>query len=425
MKRVGMEHRVVLNGERPGRIMDAGLFKGVEIIMSKAEAVEILEYARGKTPADWISWMHLGTARHICGDTMGGLKAAQKALAMYRCGTTLLNVAVILETLGRFDEALELSTEAQELEPENQFAGLLWAQGLLRQGRWAEGWEPFEWYSWGTIWESELTQYIPHWEGQDLEGKSILVLQGGGFGDNLMFFRWFYNLCEAGARITYACPEFMVPLLEGHPWVDKLLPVHEEEGDLPEVDLDITKDGVRQYDYFVPIMGLARRFNATLPLPWDGPYIKPKYTLRAPHLRKKVGVCWMGAEKLDPRRHRSLNLLQARRLLSITDVQWINLQYGVTPPVTGDHVTIPVIKDWSDTAAIIACCDLVVTVDTGVMHLAGAMGKPTWVMLPGLSDWKFLLGSNTMPFYPSVRLFRNGGEGLNSALEDCIRALMV
>jgi len=426
MNKEGMETRVLLDGERPGHITTDTPWNsaGIESIMTRDQAFEFVKQARGKTPADWLSWMHLGTAMHVVGETLAGLTASMKALELHRCASTLMNVAVILETLGRFDEALALSKEANALDPTNQFAGLLYAQGLLRQGRWDEGWTPFEWYSWGTIWQGELSEYIKHWEGEDLRGKRILVLQGGGFGDNLMFFRWFKNLRQSGAHITYACPDVMVPLLRGHPWVDRLLPTHEgpETEGLPEVDLTPS-----EFDYFVPLMGLARRFHATV----QSTKRNCETYITVPHetdplnyawKKKKpvIGVCWSGAEKLDPRRHRSLDTMQTKKLLTSVDVDWINLQYGVKPPVDIFNVEI---YDWSDTAAIVNECDLVVTVDTGVMHLAGAMGKQTWVILPGLSDWKFLLGSDKMPFYPTVRLFRNKGEGLNNALDACIHAL--
>lgn len=436
-----MNNRVQLADGKPARITDAGPWKdrlGLEFIVTREQAFELLDRARGKTPADWLSWTHLGVCLQIAGETEKGLAAARRALAMHCNSLTLLNVAVILESLGRFDEAFELSSKAIKLDPEDQFAGLLWAQGLLRQGRWKEGWKPFEWYSWGTMWEDDLGKLIPKWEGASLFGKRILVIQNGGFGDNMMFMRWLKNLKQMGAHVTYACPDVMVPVLENHPWIDRLMPTREgyegsDTPDLPEFDLYVVKDNEPQFDYFIPMMGLALRFNARVEtMKWSGPYIQAnpekvklrRYVLNAPNRAfKKVGICWMGAERLDPRRHRSLDVEQTSRLLRYTGVDWICLQYGMNPPVGGEHIFNPQMKDWSDTAAIIECCDLVVTVDTGVMHLAGAMQKPCFVILPGLSDWKFLLGRDDSPFYPSLRLFRNQGEGLDNALDQVIEAL--
>ncbi len=426
-----MERRVLLNGERPGHITVVTPWcdsLGLETIMTRDEAIELVARASGRTPADWLSWTHLGTALHIVGNSKGGLAAAERALEIERNALTLLNVAVILEGFGRFSEAFLLAEEAIQRDPTHQFAGLLWAQGLLRQGRWEEGWRPFEWYSWGTMWEDELGQLIPKWEGEDLNGKRILVFQNGGFGDNLMFMRWLENLKQASAHVTYACPDVMVPLLEGHPWIDRLLPTREgyegaDTPDLPEVDVDIIKDGVPQYDYFIPMMGLAMRFNARVDDKlWTGPYIKARG--RCEEIQRNhqpiVGVCWSGAEKLDPRRHRSLNTAQAKRLLDIPGIDWVSLQYDILPP---SPIQCPKISNWVDSAAIIECCDIIVTVDTGVMHLAGAMDKKCFVILPGLSDWKFLLVRNDSPFYPSLQLFRNDGEGLENALTKVIQVV--
>src|ERR1035437_6193351 len=415
-------------------------FVGVEMIMTREQAFELLERAKDRTPADWLSWTHLGQALHISGDSVAGLLAAYQAVTMHESSLTLLNLAVTLECFGRFNEALYYAALAYEKDKGDQFAGLLLAQGHLRRGDWKDAWKPFEHYCWGRIWEVGLEQYIPQWEDQPLDGKKILVLQGGGFGDNMMFMRWFRDLKAMGAHITYACPDVMVPLLEGHPWIDALLPTHEDESteDLPEIDLWIEKDGAKQFDYFVPIMGLARRCHATIKNTEEasmkyGPYITANPQKAIPYTRfferssrLNVGVCCMGAEKLDPRRHRSLNEEQIKKLLTagLNSVNWVNLQYGMKFPMQSDpHLIQPQIKDWSDTAAIIEGLDLVITVDTGVAHLAGAMGKKTWVLLPGLSDWQFLLGRDDSPFYPSLRLFRNLGEGLEDSLAKVIAAL--
>lgn len=404
--------------------MPWGAEQGLGHIMTRAEAFELVERARGKTPADWLSWTHIGQALHIVGDSVGGLRCARKAVEIYQCSYTLLNLAVILECFGEFKEALDLASQAVIMDPTNQFAGLLWAQGHLRRGEWKEAWAPFEHYCWGRIWEVGLEQYIPQWQGQSLDKKRLLVLQGGGFGDNLMFMRWFQDLKEMGAHITYACPDVMVPLLKGHKWIDRLLPTHEgpETGELPEVDLL-----VKEFDYFVPLMGIPRRLGVTVEsLRWDVPYIRPELRVHRWITRDLpiVGICWAGAEKLDPRRHRSLTKAQTVRLLSVDGIEWVNLQYGMQAPVP---ICTPEIRNWKDTAEIIAALDLVITVDTGVMHLAGAMGKRTICLLPSLSDWKFGLyenNQNHMSFYPSVQLIRNEQFAKEPGLDHAVNYLV-
>lgn len=418
---------------------------GAERIMTRAEAFELVERAKDKTPGDWLSWKHLGTALHITGDSERGLQCAMNAVRLHRSATTLLDLSVILETFGRYNEGLRAARMANEMDPKNQFAGLLFAQAELRQGRWASAWPLFEKYCWGRLWEVGLGQYIQHWQGEPLAGKRILIVQGGGFGDNLMFFRWFANLKAQGAHVTYACPGVMVPLLQGHPWIDEILATHEDEStdNLPEVDLsigrlknksdsaapDVNEYASLNFDYFCPIMALARRCLATPEnteafSKFYGPYIEASqiYGRCFQNDKPMVGICWAGAEKLDPRRHRSLNEDQIKKLLAagLNSVNWVNLQFGMEAP---GEAWNPDIKNWADTARVIKGLDLVITVDTGVMHLAGAMGKPTWVMLPGLSDWKFLLGRDDSPFYSSLKLFRNRGEGLHNALDDVIVAL--
>lgn len=418
---------------------------GIERVMTRAEAL-----ARVQQPVDendWMSLMNYGTALHVVGDSKKALAVTARAAQLNKNASTLLNLAVVLEAYGRFDESLDLAREAIRRDPTNQFAGLLWAQGMLRQGRWKEAWPAFEWYCWGKIWEP-LKEYIPQWEGEPLEGKRILVLQGGGFGDNMMFFRWVGKLKEAGAHVTYACPDTMIPLLTGHPYCDELVPTHEgpETDMLPEVDIWVNKNGEQQYDYFIPIMALPRRFDATVEtIPWDGPYIEASKYKRCGLVRSRiqavkeltqlpmVGFCWKAGEVLDPRRQRSLTREQANKLIAVDNVNWVSLQ--VMAKDSQGHTSAPLendgrfmeleIKNWADTARIVADLDLVVTIDTGIMHLAGAMGKPTWVMLSSLSDWKFFLNGDNDPFYPSLRIFRNGQgiTGIDKALENVIEAL--
>lgn len=403
---------------------------GVERVMTRKEAFATAAHAPDES--DWLSLMNYGTALYVLGDSDRSRAIAARAAKLFPNSSTLLNLAVILEGYGEFDKSLALAEEAVRRDTTNQFAGLLWAQGLLRQGRWTEGWEPFCWYCWGRIW-AEMEQYIPEWRGESLAGKRILVLQGGGFGDNLMFFRWVGEVKKLGAHVTYACPGpveenpfhkttgDMTELLTGHPWVDRLIPTYEgpETNWLPEFDAQIVKDGVRQYDYFAPIMGLPKVFKTTVDtIPGTEPYIFPQYRNPRPHVTRKlqVGVSWKAGEVLDPRRHRSLNDEQAKRLLSVDSVEWVSLQLDM-PPVP---IHQPDVKGWVKTRDVIADLDMVVTVDSSIAHLAGAMGKPTWVLIPGLSDWKWLLNRDDSAFYPSLRLFRNKGLGMENALDSVL-----
>jgi hypothetical protein len=311
------------------------------------------------------------------------------------------------------------------MDPCNELVGSTYSDALIRMGRWEDGWPLHEHYhaDWGW-----LTQIIKLWEGphQPLAGKSILVLDGGGFGDNLIFLRWMERLKREGARVSYVCPHLLAPLLRNNPYIDEIIPNHNYQWAVNPSD----------FDYFVPLLGLAHRFGATAPMHlWHGPYVfadANKSHLRSMCIDRSsgvplVGICTKAGEGAYPRKYKTLSKSQARQLLQASTpagIQWVSLQYDEPLP-TEDKVIVlePAIKDWSDTAAIIDNLDLVITVDTGVAHLAGAMGKPTWLMLPGRSSWPFLLKRMDSPFYPTMRLFRNESLGLEHTVNSVVAAL--
>jgi Glycosyltransferase family 9 (heptosyltransferase) len=284
-----------------------------------------------------------------------------------------------------------------------------------------------------------MSHYLPQWENQDLKGARLLVFQWGGYGDQILFIRWFKELRERDVRsITFVCPDKLMPLLEGHPWIDHMIPTHEDAQLDSWIEMDVVPS---EYDYFTSVVGMARRlFIQPEDLRWDGPYI------RAPRPRELgwgsgekgkrgngkpfVGLCWKAGEVLDPRKHRSMTVAQASRLLAVDSVQWVNLTYGEPPPISPFSLLpfSPALRDWADTANIVAGLDLVISVDTGVAHLAGAMGKPCWVVLPSFSACWYGVGSrlgDTNWFYPSFRCFRNpaGKCGMDTSVDDVVREL--
>lgn len=398
---------------------------GVQKMMSSLDATRIIEEFALAPSDDWLDLSNFASALYVSQRDLEALVVAQRVATLERNSSTLLNLAIILETFSRFDEAFVIIEEAYRMDPNNELVGSTYSDALIRFGRWEDGWPLHEHYhaDWGW-----LTKLIPLWDGphQRLAGKSILVLDGGGFGDNLIFLRWMERLKQEGARVSYVCPYLLAPLLAGNKFIDEIIPNHNYQWSMNPSD----------FDYFVPILGLAHRFGATAPMRlWHGPYIfadLAKSKLRAMCLDRAsgiplVGICTKAGEAAYPRKYKTLTKNQSRRLLHASTpagIQWISLQYDEPLP-TEDKVIVfePAIKDWSDTAAIIDNLDLVITVDTGVAHLAGAMGKPTLLMLPGRSSWPFLLGRSDSPFYPSMRIFRNESLGLDHAVNETIDAL--
>jgi tetratricopeptide (TPR) repeat protein len=344
---------------------------------------------------------------------------ADRAVLLERNSSTLFNLAFAYEMVGRFDLSFPLVEQALMLDLSNPFAGLLYAEGLIRRGDWRNGWRLYERYCWGDVW-AELALERPEWRGGEIAGKRILILPPAqGCGDLIMLLRWCGELKKLGAYVIYTCSAMMEKLLEGHKWIDRLIVI----GNTGQADETIIL--LEEFDCFASLMSLPASFGATPEtVPWDGPYIEAKGTgNREQGIAEKiesgrngrplVGLCSQAGETNDPRRIRSLTESQREQLLAIDSVEWVSLDYGREP----------LIEDWTDTAALIDALDLVVSVDTGVMHLAGAMAKPTWAILPGHSDCKFLLDRNDSPYYPTLRLFRNQGAGTANAVESVISAL--
>jgi hypothetical protein len=302
------------------------------------------------------------------------LETAKHALQIARTVPTLLNMSIILEGLSRFDEAHVLAAEAYCVNPNDKRTAGHYGRSLLRMGDLARGW-PL--YLQDCNLRSQLKDFIPEWTGQDLQGKRVLVVEGEGYGDNLYFMRWLHTLRDLGAQVDYICQPSLAPLV-----------AHMGYHALPNwggnVDFKF-----HDYDYYTSILTLPHKFGVTYENhKVTGPYI-PGAEWRAGLLAgrpQRVGICALAGEGMSPTKCRSMHASQLQHVLNSMNQkhQWVNLNYKHELPVEN-----PVIEDWLDTAKAIATCDLVVSVDTGVAHLAGAMGVPTWVLLPGASAWQY------------------------------------
>jgi hypothetical protein len=397
---------------------------GTEHNLTRDEAEDLARQMAGKRISDWVTCMNLAGAYLTLGHYELAILWASRAVMLERNSSTLFNLAFAYEMVGRFDKSFPLVEEALARDLSNPFAGLLYAEGLLRRGEWQKGWPLYARYCWGEVW-AELRDWRPEWRGpvpdgtgrgEDIAGQRILILPPAqGCGDLIMLLRWCGELKKRGAYVIYTCSAMMETLFQGHKWIDRLVVIGNTSAAGETVIL------LEEFDCWACLMSLPSAFGATPEtVPWDGPYIEAKGTGNTEQgiaCRRNgkllVGLCSQAGETNDPRRLRSLSESQREQLLACDSVEWLSLDYGRQP----------LIEDWTDTAALVDALDLVVTVDTGVMHLAGAMGKPTWVILPGRSDCKFLLDRSDSPYYPSLRLFRNQGAGTANAVESVISAL--
>ena len=319
------------------------------------------------------------------------------------------NYGLLAQRLGRPDEALARFVRAQQLKP--AYAEAHWNEALTRLllGDFETGWRKYEWR-----WRRETTPArvlpAPLWHGEALAGKTILLHAEQGAGDTIQFIRYASLVRARGGRVVFECPVPLRRLLEGVAGVAQLLAAG---GELPP------------FDTHAPLLSLPSALATTVrTIPAELPYLQPRpddvarWRKRFAELTGlKVGLVWRGAAAHSNDRHRSIAASTFAGLTVLTEIDWIGLQIDARADEIAAFAPSPIydagacITDWADTAAAIAQLDLVVTVDTAVAHLAGALGKPVWVMLAFAPDWRWLLGRADSPWYPSMRLFRQVAPG--------------
>ena len=276
---------------------------------------------------------------------------------------------------------------------------------LLRQGRLAEGWRMLEARPQPTAFGEYFR--FPRWQGEPLAGKSVLVCPEAGMGDMLLLCRYVAVLRELGAaRVSMLCHAPLKSLLQTLDDVDAVLAIGEA----------VPNDGRH---YWAPVMSLPGLCGTTLDtIPSSSAYLRTQtpavrdWADRLPPARLRVGLAWKGNAQFENDAARSLASLDALAPLgAVEGVQFVSLQKGAGEDET--CAALPLVAggaalgDMADTAALIANLDLVISVDTAVAHLAGALGKPCWLLLPDyLPDWRWLSGRLDTPWYPSMRLCR-------------------
>jgi thioredoxin-like negative regulator of GroEL len=363
-------------------------------------------------PHELQTYLNLGamlTARHRPADA---LAVYDDALAFASASPGLLsNRGMALVCLAREDEAEACYRRALALDPGYRKAAFNLAYLLLRQGRWEEGWMRLESRDWLVPMQDYMR--LPRWDGGSLAGRRILVGVEAGHGDMIQFCRYCAQLKALGAaRVGVLCHPGLVALFGGLRGADEIIPL----------DRDFDRGA---WDVWAAPLSLPLHFRTTVDaVPAALPYLTPdpaRASRVAPLLTAasgdlKVGLVWKGNPRFENDAARSLPGLAALApLLRVPGIRWYSLQKGPDEGGVGRGVTdlAPAIEDFADTAALIAGLDLVVTVDTACAHLAGALGKPCWVLLPAwMPDWRWLADRTDTPWYPRVmRLFRQRRDG--------------
>jgi tetratricopeptide (TPR) repeat protein len=374
------------------------------------EAREAYQRAISINPNSPEAWNNLGTALAREGNARGAINAFSRSVALRpEFGEAHSNLAGALADAGRYDESIASSRRAIELSPDNAAAHWNLAMMLLLKGDFAAGWVEGEW-RWQVINKPHgLTQ--PQWKGEALEGRTILLHAEQGRGDTIQFVRYVPMVAARGGRVILRCQRELVRLFSGLPGVHRVI---------------ASDDPLPPFDLHCPLMSLPLAFGterSTIPesrgyLRADESLVKAWSARLSPNAsRLRVGLAWAGNPEHQNDRNRSIALATLGPLADVGGVEWYSLQKG---PAREQIQAVPQLRlidqtnelaDFADTAALVANLDLVLAVDTAVAHLSAAMGRRTWLLLPFVPDWRWLLDRDDSPWYPTARLLRQPTAG--------------
>jgi len=315
----------------------------------------------------------------------------------------MTNLAIVLQFAGRYDEARAQYERVLSIMPDHTGALFNLSLLLLLQGEYPRGWAAYE-SRWRLLEMKKPPYAEPQWEGEDLHGKTILLNTEQGFGDSILAFRYIPAIVARGARVVLRIDRPLVRLAASLPGNLVITP---------------TKARPPAFDVWCSLLSLPRILGTRIDsIPADVPYlhvrpaIAERWRQRSSELAGlKVGLVWAGSPSHVNDSRRSIELEHLKPLLDVEGATFVSLQAG---PRATDAGRLPgkitdvsaALTDFAETAGAILNLDLVIAVDTAVVHLVGALGKPAWVMLPFSPDWRWLLDRDDSPWYPTLRLYR-------------------
>jgi len=314
---------------------------------------------------------------------------------------------------GEIQEALAWARRALILRPDHAAAHVAVAEALLLSGDYAEGWAEYAWRfrlpGAAPFLPEHLRLGRPQWQGEPLGDGPLMLVGDQGFGDVIQFSRYIPWARAQTEEVFLATSKEMAPLIA------RLF---------PDLEIQMRWADCRNFAAFSALSGLPRLHGTrveTIPAPVAMPVDAVRVEAWAERLAevlpvglRRIGIVWAGRPTHKNDRNRSIAFGKlAEALGAVPGIALVSLQKGDREADLKDYAgaaplfdAAPHLSDYEDTAAAIAALDLVVTVDTSVAHLAGAMGRPTWVLLPFTPDWRWLREREDTPWYPSLRLFR-------------------
>ncbi len=306
----------------------------------------------------------------------------------------------ILRDGGQLAEAEQCGRQACALDAKSAEAHVNLATTLLISGKYPEG---FKEYEWRRQMSRAASLKHPQWDGLELNGKRILLWAEQGLGDAIQFARYVDLVRQRGGKVILGVSTLLTRLMAWMP------------GELSVVSSLVTSQGNPLFDVQCPLMTLPFIFGTELnSIPRPASFVIPEarrgeWQQRLGCQEKlKIGLVWAGNPDHKNDSNRSIEFKQVKRLLAVPSCHFFSLQVGRDVQIESEGIEnlAPLLTDFAETAAAISQLDLVITVDTSVAHLAGSLGVPTWVLLPIAPDWRWMLGREDSPWYPSMRLFR-------------------
>jgi tetratricopeptide (TPR) repeat protein len=423
-------HFNICNDVQPDHVPTLqGRARSLRSLKQFEECLADIMRAHALDPTDPVSCNNTGNVLLDLHRPEEALQWFDKALALQpNSAEILLNKAGALSEVCRFQDALATYDHAVAVDPNNAKCAYYRSHLQLLTGDFGAGWLGRE-----ARWKVSGLPIIypnfsqPIWLGnEDIEGKTLLIHGDEGLGDTLQFARYVPMLVARGARVILVVLDALYPLLSEIPGIQQCRPYF--SSGLPPA-----------FDMYCPLMSLPLAFGTRLETIPPAVYLPPLAADRVqawedrlgPHDRLRVGLVWSGNPRHNNDRNRSVPLRTMARLLDV-GATFVSLQKDPRPDdkvflgERNDIVDLTTdLADFAETAALISCLDLVITVDTSVAHLAATLGRPTWILLPYLPDYRWLLDRDDSPWYPTVRLFRQNATRDYAAVIDRVRAELV
>jgi Flp pilus assembly protein TadD len=370
-------------------------------------AASYIESAISLRPMDARLYSNCGEAYRRYGNMDFAFQRFQRALELdSQNADAWCNYGALCREMGRIDEAIASYRKALALDSKHANAHYNLGLALLVSGNFIEGWKEYE-YRWEALPHLPQRKYTqPRWNGQSLAQRTILVSFEQGLGDILQFARYLPMLIRQGARVILECPRELHRLLVCLDGIQCILP----------------SDPAPAFDYHIPLLSVPAVFSTIEEtIPREVPYLRApieisriwRKRLSEHAASRRIGICWAGNPHHVNDRNRSCRLSVLEPLGRLEGAIFYSLQKGEAAEQSRYSIAnmkildfCAELQDFADTAGLIENLDLVVTVDTSVAHLAGALGKPVWLLTPFDPDWRWLLNRSDSPWYPTMKIIR-------------------